>query len=129
MNLFRSGEEFKLHSGERSDWKIDCDALTGADWRTLANVIAKRVGPFRNVCGIAWGGLPLREALLPFETKNDNDPWLLVDDVYSTGGSMRHLRSGFPDTAKVIGVVVFARRPVQENWIKALFTMTLEDQP
>lgn len=126
MSLFRTGP-FILHSGNLSNWKIDCDALTGADWRTLAGVIAKRIGPFRSVCGIPWGGLPLREALVPFETHSPDDPWLLVDDVYSTGGSMRHLRSGYAPDAKVIGVVVFARRPVQEDWIKALFTVTLEE--
>jgi len=35
MNLFQFGD-FSLHSGSKSKWKIECDALTDEDVEALA---------------------------------------------------------------------------------------------
>lgn len=60
MSLFKLGD-FELHSGQRSNWKIDCDALTPADWRALAKMIVDRLAPFGAVEGVPRGGLPRRQ--------------------------------------------------------------------
>lgn len=122
MNLFRSGE-FPLHSGGESNWKIECDALTPEDWGTLAQMMAEKVGRFRNVYGIPEGGLALAEALAPMATTDWRDPFLIVDDVYTTGASMREAHLLTLKATNIIGFVVFARKPVREGWIRALFTM------
>jgi hypothetical protein len=122
ISLFRTGE-FPLHSGGTSNWKIDCDALTEADWRTIAGVISRKVGHFRNVYGIPKGGLALAEALAPMITGDWRHPFLIVDDVYTTGASMREAYAWTLDTENIVGFVVFARKPVREDWIRALFTM------
>lgn len=41
MTLFQTGE-FSLHGGASSALKIECEALTHADWKTLAELIVKR---------------------------------------------------------------------------------------
>ena len=50
-NLFQTGD-FKLASGAKSNFKIECDALTESDWETLAMLIARNVGYFREVIGV-----------------------------------------------------------------------------
>lgn len=121
-NLFRWGE-FNLHSRDTSPFKIDCDALTTADWECLANLIAQRSGPFSSVYGIPTGGLILAAHLLSHVTGNPDDPTLIVDDVYTTGRSMNEARDALDDPSNAIGFVVFARRRVNEEWINALFIM------
>ncbi len=129
MILFRMGE-FKLHSGQESDFKIDCEALNDGDWYNLAWLIHKRLGPFRIAVGIPAGGIRLAEALQHFCTDDPRHPLVLVDDVYSTGASMCEAREqALHNVENVVGVVLFARNPVKESWIRAVFTMTLEDEP
>ncbi len=53
-NLFIR-QNFILHSGKPSDFKIECDALTDDDWECLAYLIAKRVS-FSSVVGVPNGG-------------------------------------------------------------------------
>ena len=114
MNLFQQGP-FTLHSGERSSFKIECDSLCVDDWRTLANMIAERCR-FSKVRGIPRGGLLLAEALLPHVS--DYGWSLVVDDVWTTGRSMlAFMRPG------EVGYVVFARKPVSDPRVGALFTL------
>ena len=40
--MFRK-EQIKLNSGQLSDFKIECDALTEKDWECLAYLISKRL--------------------------------------------------------------------------------------
>lgn len=115
--LFQLGT-FKLHSGEISTFKIECDALTEQDWNTLAWLIYSKIR-FQLVFGVPTGGLRLAEVLRKYESKNEVDPILIVDDVLTTGSSIQELRSRYPGSQ---GFVVFARGPLPKG-VRALFTL------
>ena len=119
-NLFQSGD-FTLHSGEKSRWKIDCDALTDADIATLALMIVQCVPEFGAVAGIPHGGVRLANALEKYRVDGVRAR-LIVDDVLTTGASMEMARI-LPED---FGAVVFARGPCPD-WIMPLFTMA--DRP
>jgi len=102
MGLFELGN-FTLHSGDKSHFLINCDALTDEDWRTLAFSIKKRV-KFGAVIGIPEGGMKLAHALSGYVTEG---PTLIVDDVLTTGASMEHARKKVD--GEVLGIVAFAR--------------------
>lgn len=119
IHLFQT-KNIKLHSGSRSDWKIECDALTDDDLETLAKLISKKV-KFGQVIGIPKGGVRLEGALIKYVTKSPI--LLLVDDVLTTGNSMnKYKREIERKTGKtVMGMVIFARnRP--PDWVRAIFT-------
>jgi orotate phosphoribosyltransferase len=65
------------------------------------------------------GGLKFAEALYPF--LGERGPVLVVDDVYTTGCSMRSVMSKFD---RVAGLVVFARNTMDVN-VSAMFTLNL----
>ena len=118
--LFRSGD-FTLHSGQQATWKIDCDALTGADWDTLAEIAAKDcLGLYRWVEGVPTGGNRFAKALNRWAVGPDSDiqTILIADDVLMTGASMETQRAG---RENVIGVVAFARGP-WPKWVTPLFS-------
>lgn len=128
LNLLQTGD-FKLASGRESNFKIECDALTDDDWDTVAKIVKKRF-MFQGVTGVPRGGLKLAERLLPFiypHVKN----YLIVDDVYSTGGSLRRVRDELiaqPDGGNrhYFGVVLFARNRIvdaDKNWVRPIFQM------
>jgi orotate phosphoribosyltransferase len=125
MGLFQRGD-FTLSSGRKAWWKIECDALTGDDWDTLAALIADRYN-FCGVTGVPRGGLPLADRLAR-NTYPHVKNYLIVDDVYTTGASMRAVRDALIAESDgggryYIGVVVFARskpNPV-DNWINPMF--------
>lgn len=106
-----------LHSGRRSAFKIECDALTDADWKAAAGMVCRLVPPFSAVEGVPRGGLPLAEALSVI-TSRDANRLLIVDDVWTTGISMEAHRRG----RDALGVVLFARGPVAD-WVTPLFTL------
>lgn len=118
-HLFQLGE-FTLHSGEKSFYKIDCDALTDDDMDAIAFLLSKRLPPFGNVIGVPRGGLRLAKALQEY-CHADSSLILIVDDVYTTGNSMEEART--EHSGDVVGSVIFARRPVP-HWIVPLFTLT-----
>lgn len=111
--LFQRGD-FTLHSGARSAWKIECDALTDADWSGLAAMISERCD-FGEAVGVPTGGLKLAAALSKYLTRGA--PRLVVDDVLTTGKNITEMMQ--PGD---IGWVVFARGPLPEN-VHALFSM------
>lgn len=113
--LFGLGD-FPLHSGARSMWKIECDALTYADWEALAFMLIELLPVFSEVEGVPRGGALLAEIMR--EYADATGPLLIVDDVWATGGSMEAHRAG----RDAMGAVVFARRPVAQ-WVTALFSM------
>lgn len=101
MNLFQL-EKITLHSGKISDFKIECDNLTEADWDTLAYLGSRIVGSFSSVECIPRGGIPFAKAMEKYV--GDKGPHLVVDDVLTTGGSiLKELKEN------CIGLVVFAR--------------------
>lgn len=128
MGLFNLGE-FKLHSGEVSNFKIDCDALTDDDLYTVAYLISRELQPYNFVVGVPQGGLRLAEMFKEFETKEELPPSLLiVDDVLTTGASMNFEYQKHKDRFKMIqGAVIFDRRETYElygnsvGWIRPLF--------
>ena len=129
MPLFRLGH-FLLHGGETSDFKIDCDALDRQDWTVLAYIVKNRVSRFGAVLGVPRGGLELQQALEQYKTNRETDALLIVDDVYTTGLSMRKTYQKMEQEWKgpILGVVVFARGPIKEPWVQALFTLDLKRQ-
>lgn len=118
MELFRQGN-FKLHSGQRSWFKIDCDALADDDWKVLARLVAARMD-FSEVIGVPRGGLRFAEALKCYCKSLPQLPTLIVDDVLTTGRGMEKLRS--QQANHCIGVVLFARGHCP-LWIVPIFSM------
>ena len=115
--LFQLGD-FILHSGQKGHFKIDCDALTELDIKTLGYIIAKEFR-FSKVVGVPTGGTRLAEACEMW-TKQYG-PLLIVDDVLTTGASMEEEKVKHP-YLHVIGVVLFARGPCP-SWVHPLFDM------
>ena len=78
--------------------------------------------PFSRVVGIPRGGLPLQWAMEKYVTKGDH-PWMVVDDVYTTGTSFREFCTT-KDTMWAFKWTVFARKPIlDDDGVQALFTM------
>jgi hypothetical protein len=126
-SLFQLGD-FTLHSGAKSKWKLECDALSDSDWKALAEMMAQMTGPFSSVEGISRGGLKLVEYLDRYKTEEPGQH-LIVADVLTTGGSLVRARAAYlaePDhwSTRILGAVVFARGPCPP-WVKTLFQMPL----
>lgn len=118
MTLFQTGD-FTLASGQKSTWKIECDALTPEDWAGLAAMAVQFLPAFGAVLGVPRGGLPLARALERYATVGKT---LVVDDVWTTGGSMKRFIAE-RNLEEYFGLVAFARNPPQ-SWVTALFTMS-----
>ena len=121
-HLFQLGQ-FTLHSGKESSFKIECDALTFEDWKTIAHIIGSTFS-FKEVEGIPTGGLILENLLKPYRRETGTYSLLIVDDVFTTGGSMEKHRNKRSD---VHGVVLFSRVPekMMPYWIDAIFSMNI----
>ena len=125
-NLFTSGD-FISHAGLPLKWKIECDAIRPEEWDCLAQMIMEYHGsmPFREVKGIPTGGQALASALDKYKSPDADDIVMVVDDVWTTGMSMRDfVKENYPGylKAQVKKWVVFARRPPDDG-TRALFTM------
>jgi len=118
MNLFIK-EDFISHAGLPLTWKVECDALTKNDYEALAKIVSEKI-EFRDVKGIPRGGIPFENALKQYSSHKDSDPLLICDDVYTTGTSMREV---YEDGA--IGIVVFARNKISDDWIKAIWQISI----
>ncbi len=130
MNLFETGE-FILHSGQKTNFKIECDALTDEDIETLARLIGQRYA-FGKVFGVPRGGVRLADALQPYCKPEHNAYWLIVDDVITTGTSMEKFRQEVAlqpaeldevddwVAPEFVGVVIFARGACP-YWITPIF--------
>jgi len=124
-NLFSAGD-FISHAGLPLKWKIECDAIRPEEWDCLAQMIMEyEKFPFRSVSGIPRGGMSLASSLDKYKSPDADDIHLVVDDVWTTGMSMReYVKENFPGylDAQVKKWVVFARRQPDDG-TKALFTM------
>ena len=118
-------EDFTGHSGGQLHWKIEMDALEDAEWECIARMINEyQKEPFQAAIGIPRGGLTLSMYLNDYSTQNPKDPYLIVDDVLTTGGSMEEFKKEHFMDRRTIGWVVFARRKPAE-WINSLFQMPI----
>jgi len=117
--IFITGK-FKLHSGQTSNFKIECDSLNGTELELFAELIAEKV-KFKKVIGVPKGGDRLESFLLPYIIDDDTLPILIIDDVLITGNSMEEMKKKI-DENNVIGVVLFARGKCPK-WVKPIFTM------
>ena len=120
-SLFQMGN-FRLHSGQCSNFKIDCDLLTIQDIHTLARIIANEFN-FGWVIGVPEGGYRIATALQKY-TKIGNTNLLIVDDVLTTWNSMEEIRMKYlmDCGSDIIGVVIFARG-ICPDWITPIFRM------
>ena len=118
--IFRWGE-FTSAAGQTLPFKIECDGLTSEDWDCLARMVAARV-EFGSVEGVPRGGLPFAEALAPLATEG---PLLVVDDVFTTGASIKRHLAG----RKAQCVVVFSRAKYMPFWIHPLFWLNWNPWP
>ena len=121
--LFQS-VDFKSHSGLELKWKIECDALSDPEWFTISQMIMEISVPFKEAIGIPRGGTKLGNLLNQYGTGKRKDPVLLVDDVLTTGESMKEFKTKrtWRNPADYIGWVVFARTKTPK-WVTALFQM------
>ena len=121
--LFKS-VDFKSHSGLELKWKIECDALSDPEWFTISQMIMEISVPFKEAIGIPRGGTKLGNLLNQYGTRKKEDPILLVDDVLTTGESMKEFKTKrtWRNPADYIGWVVFARTKTPK-WVTALFQM------
>lgn len=108
MNLFVR-QDFISAAGLPLTWKIECDSLATEDWQTIAFVCAQRLPAFGGVVGVPRGGLSLAREMERYVT---NGPPLLVDDVWTTGQSMRAVARDYPGW---FGLVAFARGILPDN--------------
>lgn len=112
-----------LHSGQTTDWKIECDALTDEDVKTLCYLISVKV-TFGCVYGVPNGGSRFEKELLQYATRSARDPILIVDDVLTTGESMETAREQFSNLGYTIGVVIFSRGKCPD-WITPIFQLMI----
>mgnify|MGYP003153829368 FL=1 len=116
-------EDFIGHSGGELHWKIECDAIFPNEWKCIARMIMEHeTRPFCSAIGIPRGGVELGRHLNEYSTGNHNDPYLICDDVLTTGGSFKDFVDEHFKGKDVIGWCVFARNKPQD-WINALFQM------
>lgn len=142
MTIFKLGD-FRAHSGAVLPWKVDLDDLASDDWACLARVVADLVGTFGRVEGVPRGGLRLADALRQYAVQpvsTEEAPWrspysrarrplLVVDDVLTTGASMRDAAGaarGRDPHVLIKGAVVFARSACPA-WVTPVFTLTPRD--
>lgn len=132
-SLFTAGM-FRSHSGIALPFKIDCDALTDDDLKTLARRVSD-ILRFNAVVGIPNGGLRFSIALQRYVLTRGQiivmghlPTTLIVDDVLTTGNSIERERARLADTLPpgdnmmFAGLVIFARAPCP-NWVRSIFQL------
>lgn len=125
MSLFVT-KDFQSSSGVPLSWKIECDNLTEKDLKCFAKLIGSRFR-FSEVLGIPRGGLAIATHLAEYVNPAE-DRILLVDDVFTTGESIRASRKKIMEERglekkHVIGVVLFARN-TPPKWVWPVFELS-----
>ncbi len=110
-DLFQIGS-FTLHSSIKSDYLINCNALSDNSIKAIAAQLVKRLPRFSSVEGIPRGGLRLAEAMKMYISPTGLH--LIADDVFTTGMSMEEFRS--KSDRECVGAVIFARNSTPK-WI------------
>lgn len=109
-----------LSSGLVSGWRCNFERFDGPSVWCFATLIARRVGAFGRVEGVPTGGDALARCLARWEQPT-SDVLLIVDDVLTTGESIRRQRNG----RKAVGWVVFDRSAEfgieRPSWVHALW--------
>lgn len=119
MSIFIPGN-FKLHSGDESLWKIECDNLTEQDLAVLAEMIDDQlIGSWGEVYGVPQGGLRFAEHLRYYSVPNRRP--LIVDDVLTTGKSMEAMKEKL-GVSNVRGLVIFSRG-LCPDWVTPIFQL------
>ena len=124
VNLFVK-ERFIMHAGGISDFKIECDALTKEDYKTLAFLVSRKID-YKKVYGIPRGGIPFEQELKKYENKNSN-VILIADDVLTTGTSMIDFKKDLlakEDIKEedIKGIVIFNRGNTL-SWVETIFSL------
>ena len=123
-------KDFTMHSGGKGFFKIECDSLNNEELDTLALIGVKTIEELysnkkiRRVHGIPEGGIRLAEAFENHIDEKNGELDLIVDDVYTTGNSMREARKEL-EWETPIGIVIFSRTKYYFDWIIPLFTMNI----
>ena len=85
-DLFELGD-FRLHSGAKSDWRINEEALSDKSIEAAAHLLSKRLPPFEDCYAIPHGGLRLCTAMRSFAAGIGFGTLLICDDVLTTGST------------------------------------------
>ncbi|MEO5571557.1 MAG: hypothetical protein ABIT08_05285 [Bacteroidia bacterium] len=118
MNLFVK-PIIHLVKGQTLPITIDCDALTDADYKCLADIIGKKL-QFKRVVSAGSGGIKLENALGNCCVEDDTYATLICGDVLTTGATMNNKKNDLNDP-NVIGVVIFAVGKCPD-WVMPVFT-------
>ena len=122
MPLIEIGH-FVLNSGKESEFKLIADEFIRDNLDGLVYLIRHAVGPYGAVYGVPRGGCLLANTLEQHSSRELLSTILVVDDVLTTGGSMKRAREYNAGRCEfIIGAVVFARGPCPA-WITPLFQL------
>lgn len=109
-----------LSSGLVSGWKLNFERFDQPSVWCFAAQIARRAGAFGRVEGVPTGGEELARCLARW-IQPTSDVLLIVDDVLTTGESIRQQRNG----RRATGWVVFDRSAEfgieRPGWVRALW--------
>lgn len=119
MNLFQFGD-FTLSSGMQSRFRIECDAISPDEWHSLARIALPLLPPYSQVLGVPRGGTAWAQILENYVQPGAHK-LLIVDDVWTTGNSIRRAWAGC-GYGHWHGLVLFARGPVPKD-VTALFML------
>jgi hypothetical protein len=80
--------------------------------------------PFQAAIGIPRGGVKLGMYLNEYGTGDPKHPYLICDDVLTTGGSMNEYRDKYFSKHETFGWVVWNRGgEAAYHWVNSLFSM------
>lgn len=105
MSLFQWGK-FISAAGNRLSFKTECDELDPGSVDTFVQLVSRNL-TFKAVHGVPTGGDQLAASLQKHCVSDG--PTLFVDDVWTTGGSMRREIALLGIEGPVMGAVIFAR--------------------
>ncbi len=113
-------EPVTLASGRQSSFKVECDDMSDEEIAQHARLLARILPPFSSVEGVPRGGGRVAKALEPYADARARLP-LVVDDVWTTGGSMRRYIEEH-GIGHVNGAVLFSRGPTPA-WVRPLWVL------